>query len=37
VAVLALLVEGAFVVVERVIRSPGLARMDGSRAAAGAA
>ena len=37
VAALALIVEGAFVVLERVIRSPGLARMDGSRAAAGPA
>ena len=37
VATLALLVEGAFVVLERVIRSPGRARMDGSRAAVGAA
>lgn len=34
VAVLALAVEAAFAVAERLIRSPGLARMEGSRAAA---
>ncbi|HXG26212.1 MAG TPA: ABC transporter permease [Candidatus Binatia bacterium] len=32
VAVLALLVEGAFVLLQRLIRSPGLARMEASRA-----
>jgi osmoprotectant transport system permease protein len=37
VGVLALTVEGAFVVLQRVIRSPGLARMEGSRAATSAA
>jgi osmoprotectant transport system permease protein len=37
VAALALTVEGAFIVLQRVIRSPGLARMEGARAAAGAA
>ena len=37
VGLLALAVEGAFVLVQRVIRSPGLARMDGARAATGAA
>ena len=37
VGLLALTVEGAFVVLQRVIRSPGLARMEGSRATIGAA
>ena len=37
VAALALVVEGTFVIQARVIRSPGLVRMDGSRAAAGTA
>jgi osmoprotectant transport system permease protein len=37
VGVLALTVEGGFVLLQRVIRSPGLARMEGSRTAAGAA
>jgi osmoprotectant transport system permease protein len=37
VAVLALLVEGVFVVLQRVIRSPGLARMESARAATNAA
>ena len=36
VAVLALAIEAFFVVVERLIRSPGLARMERSRAAVGA-
>ncbi|HEX3264097.1 MAG TPA: ABC transporter permease subunit [Candidatus Limnocylindrales bacterium] len=37
VGLLALTVEGAFVVLQRVIRSPGLARMEGARATIGAA
>lgn len=37
VAALALTVEGVFVLLQRVIRSPGLARMEGSRAATSAA
>jgi osmoprotectant transport system permease protein len=37
VAALALTVEAAFVLLQRVIRSPGLARMETARAAAGAA
>jgi osmoprotectant transport system permease protein len=37
VGVLALTVEGGFVLLQRVIRSPGLARMEGARTAAGAA
>ena len=36
VALLALAIEGSFVVIERLIRSPGLARMERTRAAAGA-
>ena len=36
VAVLALIVEGAFVLLQRLIRSPGLARMEPSRAGSGA-
>jgi osmoprotectant transport system permease protein len=37
VGVLALSVEGVFVLLQRLIRSPGLARMEASRAAAGVA
>jgi osmoprotectant transport system permease protein len=37
VAGLALIVEGAFILLQRVIRSPGLARMEPSRAATSAA
>jgi osmoprotectant transport system permease protein len=37
VGVLALTVEAGFVLLQRVIRSPGLARMEGARTAAGAA